>query len=677
MHHDSEIADQEQDQPICVAIVDGIIDVGCDALSGTSISVESAMIPDGFDRPDDHATEIASLIFGNSAGIDPARNPIRGLSLPIFFHSGTGSTAAMASQMDLARALTIAAERDVAIVNISAGQKAATAEAGRHLQDAIALCLNRRILVIAAAGNDGCACLHVPAALNGVLAVGAMDLDGKPFAQSNYGNAYGANGILAPGVDLQVTGPGNVIRVRSGTSYATAVVTQVAAQLLAHSRRSGFGMDPIDIMSVLLDSADPCLPADAEDCPRILAGRLNIAAADRLLRERGSSRSLNPVQPSCQIQPTLPEGTNMSEANQMAPTAPGTQQAAMAADSIQPSADMAQSACSCERKKDVDQSACSCEKSKEKAEVARSSAPVGRVQASPMPTAPVAQSSARESSTLSQLSCGCGGDSAPIIAYALGSLWFDFGTEARYDAIVQQMGSPVAANTPAELMGFLSENVEFAGGITFVLMQDQIPIYAIQPAGPFAIDVYRALIDSIGGALGDESGMQRVGIPGLVKGTTRLMNGMVLPMLYPDKRGMVEWKTEELVKQVASLAGDAIGADGRDKIFNFLVRVYDELRNLGAAPHERAINFAATNAFQAARAFSHAIHSNLELFSIKVSKSPICRPDSDCWDVQLQMFDPENERRAGRVYRFTIDVSETLPVTIGPMRQWAAPLSAL
>lgn len=52
-------------------------------------------------------------------------------------------------------------------------------------------------------------------------------------------------------------------------------------------------------------------------------------------------------------------------------------------------------------------------------------------------------------------------------------------------------------------------------------------------------------------------------------------------------------------------------------------------------------------------------------------KSPICRPDSDCWDVELQMFDPENERRANRVYRYTVNVSEVLPVTVGTVRTWA------
>jgi hypothetical protein len=59
------------------------------------------------------------------------------------------------------------------------------------------------------------------------------------------------------------------------------------------------------------------------------------------------------------------------------------------------------------------------------------------------------------------------------------------------------------------------------------------------------------------------------------------------------------------------------------------------------------------------------------LDDISVSKSPFCRMDSDCWDVKLRFFDPENERRARMVMRFTVDVSDELPVTLGPVRHWA------
>jgi hypothetical protein len=46
--------------------------------------------------------------------------------------------------------------------------------------------------------------------------------------------------------------------------------------------------------------------------------------------------------------------------------------------------------------------------------------------------------------------------------------------------------------------------------------------------------------------------------------------------------------------------------------------------------------------------------------------------DSDCWDVKLRFFDPDNSRRARKVFRFTLDASDTLPVTLlGEVRTWS------
>ncbi len=105
---------------------------------------------------------------------------------------------------------------------------------------------------------------------------------------------------------------------------------------------------------------------------------------------------------------------------------------------------------------------------------------------------------------------------------------------------------------------------------------------------------------------------------------------------------------------------------------NFLQWVYYELRNLGLQPQERAINFAATNAFQIEQVFEHAINAQLELDHIAVEQSPVCRSHSDCWDVKLIFFNPSRRlEQARQVYRFTVDVSDVVPVTMGPVRSWA------
>ncbi len=78
--------------------------------------------------------------------------------------------------------------------------------------------------------------------------------------------------------------------------------------------------------------------------------------------------------------------------------------------------------------------------------------------------------------------------------------------------------------------------------------------------------------------------------------------------------------------------------------------------------------FCCYNAFQAVQTFSEAVAIGMELHSIEVEKSPFYRYGSECWDVKLKFFDPENGRRAKRVFRFTIDVSDR---TEAPwLRRW-------
>jgi hypothetical protein len=105
---------------------------------------------------------------------------------------------------------------------------------------------------------------------------------------------------------------------------------------------------------------------------------------------------------------------------------------------------------------------------------------------------------------------------------------------------------------------------------------------------------------------------------------------------------------------------------------DFLNRVYYDHRNLGVTPQDRALNFSATNAFQATQVIRSVTTGGLDLDSITVKKSPVCRPDSDCWDVELGYFDPTNLQVARTVARFTVDVSDVIPVTLGVPRFWRA-----
>jgi hypothetical protein len=50
--------------------------------------------------------------------------------------------------------------------------------------------------------------------------------------------------------------------------------------------------------------------------------------------------------------------------------------------------------------------------------------------------------------------------------------------------------------------------------------------------------------------------------------------------------------------------------------------------------------------------------------AIMAKKSKICRLDSECYDVEISFYDPDNTHRARKIYACTVDVSDVVPVMI-------------
>ncbi len=281
--------------------------------------------------------------------------------------------------------------------------------------------------------------------------------------------------------------------------------------------------------------------------------------------------------------------------------------------------------------------------------------------------------------------CACGCNAKPQLVYALGQLGYDLVSEARLDSLVQKMAGQFGSSTPERVLAFdpnhlleyLEQNPWDAAAVEWTLHLDGTPIYAIRPEGAFAGEAYGELRRFLREQATE--GVERVSIPGRIVGKATLLLGQVVPVIAPDLRGMYSWTTTALVNAVVGPA-PAAEAPAHEKdaheqrrtgVRNFLDRVYHELRNLGVAPHDRAINCAASNAFQIERVYESALKERMELESIKVSPSPICRPGSDCWDVEIFFFYPERQVQTVRkVYRYTVDVSDVVPVTVGPMRSW-------
>jgi cyanobactin maturation PatA/PatG family protease len=239
---------------------------------------------------------------------------------------------------------------------------------------------------------------------------------------------------------------------------------------------------------------------------------------------------------------------------------------------------------------------------------------------------------------------------------------------------------------PKQLISYLKANPEATEDVVWTLNIDATPIYAICPSGGYASVLNSRIIEFYQSQLDDVS--HRISIPGFIVGNIHLMSGQEIPVIHPKGQGMYSWSTEALVKAVVGeppkkealkrgKAGEEVPMSfidfnkKQEGLENFLNRVYFELRNFGITSEDRALNFAATNAFNAEKVFEKSANSGLELDTIEVEKSPICRPNSDCWDVKLTFFNPTKRmEEARKVYRFTVDVSYVIPVSVGDVRYW-------
>ena len=284
------------DPRVCVAVLDGPVDLGHPCFAGADLTVLPVL---GGQRAavggpmSAHGTHVASVIFGRKKSpVEGLAPECRGVIVPVF-----SDHKAKIAQLDLTRGIELAVEAGAHLINISGGQliEDAESEADEWLQRAVELCRERDVLIVAAAGNDRCACLHLPAALPSVLAVGAMDDDGYPLEFSNWGAGYGRQGILAPGFDVLGAVPGGGTARLTGSSFATPIVTGVAALLLSVQLEEGGTPSPHEIREALLAGVRPCKLRTGQDPGRCLAGRLDVTQTLRLITTR------NPM--STQLEP--------------------------------------------------------------------------------------------------------------------------------------------------------------------------------------------------------------------------------------------------------------------------------------------------------------------------------------------------------------------------------------
>lgn len=163
-----------------------------------------------------HGTHVAGLVVGEGVGVAPEAllRPVR-----VFSPNYVGD-------FRVAQAIVWAVDQGARVINLSFGGTAYS----YLLHEAINYALERQVVVVAAAGNQGSVARFYPAGLPGVIAVGAADGQGRPAWFSNRGSWVG---VWAPGVRIYSAIPFGGYTLLSGTSMAAPIVSGVVALIKA------------------------------------------------------------------------------------------------------------------------------------------------------------------------------------------------------------------------------------------------------------------------------------------------------------------------------------------------------------------------------------------------------------------------------------------------------------
>ncbi len=258
-----------------VAVLDTGVDPSHPDLAGVVMTEAGRSFvptsPDPTSDPEGHGTHVAGIIAATSGNGVGGSGIANARILPVTIADAQGRTTTTA----LVRGLRYASARGARVINISFGGRGFS----QLEQDAIDQATRRGALVVAAIGNSGGrgGGPDYPGAYRQVLAVAALGADGRAIGISERGPQVA---LAAPGSDIASTaargsrgGPARGLTERTGTSMAAAVVTGVAARVIA--KRPGLGAQ--QVRTLLEQTAQDVPPSGLDTATG--AGAVDLAAA--------------------------------------------------------------------------------------------------------------------------------------------------------------------------------------------------------------------------------------------------------------------------------------------------------------------------------------------------------------------------------------------------------------
>lgn len=637
---------------IRVAVLDSEINANHPLLKHQNLPTTSAAA--------EHGTHIASVIAGQGYaggnsyyGISPQTTLI---SIPIY-KTDNNSNPIPCTQQSLAEAIHQACDSKAHIINISGGElNLRTPNKGGVLGKAVIRAYKENRLIVSATGNDGRSVIHAPACFPEVLAVGAADWDGRPLSFSNFGTLYKHNAVLAPGLEIPGADAGQGLSWRTGTSFATPVVSAISALLLSRMLQLGLAPDPHYLRELFLRTAAPAIPQEKLPTERILVGRIHF---ERLFKtfEQEQAKRINKEK-------TMTDITHSSQSTGTA-VIPSIAEQSISVVPTQPQAAMVNAAAHTAIPAGMvpvmmTPQATMMPAGYMPAPLATPApAPVSPVAAPVQPAEPAPSAEVKASEDTGAV--GSPRNPGQLINF-LGSLGFDFGIEARQDFFIQRLQQYTDdANLDLTLVRYLVENDAWQDAelLTWTVKLDNTPIYAIRPIGSdkksllqllaaclyyqqstnirpgqpgtkaknrfktnaqreieyeydgkhegkFCLDRLRSedpvkygtyMEDEIQlvRAFAHDMTVDRIAFCGEIVGETVLYNGTRVPVIAVTSSNVHPWDTSVIIHRHTDGKESSVQRDCETAIRRALEKIYTECKNDGLSEEDRAINYAGTN----------------------------------------------------------------------------------
>ena len=275
-------------QPL-VAVLDTGVQNGAAGLAGrinTALAMTYVQGGNPLVDPEGHGTHVAGIISTVASGTQARPGA---MILPVQIADAQGSTSAQA----VASGIRYAVLRGAKVINLSVQGAGYSKVEQQAIDDAT----RAGVLVVAASGNTGAEAKEYPGAYRHVLAVGAVDGAGTPLPTSTRGLQVA---IAAPGQDIVSSShdPNARFESRTGTSMAAAVISGVAARILA-ARPT---LKPDQVIEMIMASGRN--PASAVDRARG-AGVVDLVRALRLPTPVPDAPEPDDDPPNARILPAL------------------------------------------------------------------------------------------------------------------------------------------------------------------------------------------------------------------------------------------------------------------------------------------------------------------------------------------------------------------------------------